>query len=220
MNALETAVLRTIGENLTSPDVFSDITPIRDSVNSAVQELCALTGSYVQTYHLPLYANRHFYRMGWRDHFGYIIECWDRQRKYKLSRTDILSLSLTDPWFLKNNGDPDQYFEVGHNIIGLDNAPSADGKLLELTCVAIPKAVSSDIEPVKLRAVFEQAAINYAISEFYASRGDASRATEFLERYVTFGGLMAIHPQQAERLWAMGGYDQKRRDFYQGGTPK
>ena len=180
-----------------------------------------LTGSYTQTYHLPLYGDRFFYRVGWpEDHFGYVIECLDRQRRYKLGRTDILSLAQSRPWFLKDSGDPDEYFEVGNTIIGIDRAPTADGKLLELTCAAIPKAIASDIQPVKLRAVFEQAAIQYAVSEFYASRGDANRATEFLERYVTFGGLMAIHPQQAERLWAMGGYDQKRRDFYQGGTPK
>lgn len=214
MNALEKAVLQTIGESLTSPDVFSDITPIRDSVNAAIQEICMLTGSYTQVYHLPLYGDRFFYRMGWpQDHFGYVIECWDRQRNYKLGRTDIMSLAQYRPWFLKDNGDPDEYCEVGNDIIGIDRAPSADGKLLELTCVAIPKAVSSDIESVKLRSVFDQAAIQYAVSEFYASRGDAGRAKEFLERYIEFAGLMAIHPQQAERMWVTGKGDYFNKQF-------
>lgn len=210
MNALEAAVLRTIGENVSSPDVFSDITPIRDSVSHAVQEICMLTGSYTQKYHLPLYGDRYFYRMAWPvDHFGYVIECWDRQRNYKLGRTDILSLAQYRPWFLKDSGDPDEYFEVGNSVIGIDRAPSADGKLLELTCVAIPAMIASDIQPVKLRAVFEQAAIQYAASEFYASRGDANRAKEFLERYIEFAGIMSIHPMQGERMWVTG----KGNDF-------
>ena len=193
MNALETAVLRVIGESTSSPDVFSDITPIRDSVSAAVQEICMLTGSYTQVYHLPLYGDRFFYRMGWpEDHFGYVIECWDRQRRYKLGRTDILSLAQYRPWFLKDSGDPGEYFEVGNTIIGIDRAPSADGKLLELTCAAIPKAITSDIQPMKLRAVFEQAAIQYAVSEFYASRGDANRAKDLLERYIEFAGLSGL----------------------------
>lgn len=206
MNDLEKNVLQIVGESTTAPDVFSDITPVRDSVNSAVQELCALTGSYVQPYHLPLYTDRHFYRMGWGyDHFGYVLECWDRQRKFKLQRTDILQISLIDPWFLKRSGDPDRYMEVGHNVIGIDRAPSQDGKLLELTCVAIPKAVSTDSEPIKLRDLFRSAAVNYAVSEFYASRGDAARATEWFNQYLEAGNLMSLSPQQAERLWQMGG---------------
>ena len=219
MNALEKAALQIIGESTSSPDVFSDITPIRDSVSAAVQEICMLTGSYTQVYHLPLYGDRFFYRMGWpEDHFGYVIECWDRQRRYKLGRTDILSLAQYRPWFLKDSGDPDEYFEVGNTIIGIDRAPSADGKLLELTCAAIPKAIASDIQPVKLRAVFEQAAIQYALSEFYASRGDANWAKDHLERYIEFAGLMSIHPQQAERMWAMGSGNRRDFNVVTGGT--
>lgn len=210
MNDLEKNVIQLIGESATSPDVFSDITPIRDSANSAIQELCALTGSYVQTYHMPLYTDRHFYRMGWlHDHFGYVLEAWDRQSKYRLERTDVLSVSIQDPWFLKRSGDPLKYFEVGHSIIGIDRAPSSDGKVLELTCAAIPKAVATDSDPVKLRDVFKRAAVHYAVSEFYASRGDATRAKEWYEKYLEAAGLMNLRPDQAERVWQMGGYERK-----------
>jgi hypothetical protein len=219
LNSLEKDVCRLIGESITSPDVFSDITPIRDSVNSAVQELCALTGSYVQPYHMPLYTDRHFYRMGWlHDHFGYVIECWDRQRKYKLGRTDVRALSQIDPWFLKRSGDPTRYFEVGHTIIGIDRAPSQDGQILEMTCAAIPKAVANDGDPVKLRDVFRRSAVNYAVSEFYASRGDAERAKDYLQRYVDSAGLMNIHPDQADRLYQMA--TDKSRWAARGGEAK
>mgnify|MGYP001597140728 FL=1 len=205
-NDLEKNVMQLIGENISSPDVFSDITPIRDSVNFAVQELCALTGSYTMVYHLPLYTDRHFYRLGLKhDHFGYVLESWDRQRKYRLERTDVLAVYIQDPWFLKRNGDPNRYFEVGHTIIGIDRAPSAGGNLLELTCAAITKAVATDTDPVKLRDVFKRAAVHYAVSEFYASRGDATRAAEWFGKYLEAAGLMNLRPDQAERVWQMGG---------------
>ena len=204
MNDLEKHVLQIIGEDITTPDVFSDITPVRDSVNYAVQELCMLTGSYKMVYHLPLYAGRNFYRMGWDyDHFGYIIECWDRSRKFKLERTDIYTLKSQDPWFLKLSGNPDRYFEIGNDVVGFDRAPSAHGVVLELTCVAIPRAVDTDAKPVKIRDVFERASVYMGVSEFYASRGDVNRAKDFLLKYAETAGLMELHPDQADRLWQM-----------------
>ena len=78
MNSLESHALRLIGENTSSPDVFSDtaagMAPIRDSINDALQELCMLTGSYRRPYLLPLYADRQFYRMSFeRDYFGWVV---------------------------------------------------------------------------------------------------------------------------------------------------
>ena len=205
MNDLEKHVLQIIGEDTTSPDVFSDITPIRDSVNSGIQELCAVTGSFKMVYHLPLYLDRWFYRMAWNfDHFGYVIEAWDRARKFKLQRTDIHTLRQVEPSFLQLNGPPERYFEIGDDVIGFDRAPGASGPVLELTCVAIPKAVATDADPVKVRDVYARAAVYYAVSEFYAGRGDGKRATDFYTKYLETAQIMHIHPEQADRLYQIG----------------
>ena len=58
MNALETKVLEMVGEDTTTPDVFTDdetgMAPVRDSLNDAIQEIVSLTGSKVSKYYLPL----------------------------------------------------------------------------------------------------------------------------------------------------------------------
>ena len=190
-------------------DVFTDtdagITPVRDSINAAIQEICLASGSYTRVYHLPLYAGRFFYRMEWAvDHFGWVVDCWNRRRKNKLVQTDISTLALDDPWFLNNVGTPDRYMQIGWKYLGFDKAPSAHGDTLEITCVVIPKAYTSNTDPIKLRPVHQQAASQYAAMEFYASRGDVPRATEWMARYMESAGLAAFHPQQPERTFEIG----------------
>ena len=49
MNELETHVLELIGEDVDSPDVFTDddagMAPIRDSINDAIEEISMVSGS-------------------------------------------------------------------------------------------------------------------------------------------------------------------------------
>lgn len=215
MNDLETHVLRLIGENVSSPDVFTDtatgIAQIRDSLNDAIQELCMVTGSYRRTYHLTLMANRQFYRLApQNDYLGYIVGCWDRHLKRRLERTDPLSLSNADGWWMKRTGLPLKYMQLGLTHVGIYMAPSAKGVVLELDCVMVPKAYTEDEAPIKLRNNFQRAAVYLAVSEFYASRGDAPRATEYLNRYLETAGLMQLRPQMAERQYRYGGYEAKK----------
>ncbi len=205
MNALETDVLNAIGESLTAPDVYSDLTPVRDSINAAIQEVCLASGSYTRVYHLPLYAGRFFYRMEWAvDHFAWVVECWNRRQRNKLVQTDISTLALQDPWFLKNVGPPNRYAQIGWKYLGFDRAPSAHGDTLEITCAVIPKAYTTDSDPIKLRPVFRQAATQYAVSEFFASRGDATRAGEWLAKYLETAGMAAMKPMMPERTFQVG----------------
>jgi hypothetical protein len=88
-------------------------------------------------------------------------------------------------------------------------APSAKGIILELDCVMIPRPYTSDMDPVKVRAQFENAAVYFAVSEFYASRGDAKRAVEYHARYIETAGLSALHPMTADRNWRFGGDERK-----------
>lgn len=201
-NALEVEVLQMVGEDTTSPDVYTDITPIRDSVNAAIQELCMVTGSVTATYHLPLEAGRNYYRTQWTDgDLGYVLNCRDVERKYALSQTDPATMSSCWPDHLKTTGYPTQYYQIGQKYLGLDRAPSASGGLLEIDCVIIPAAYTTDASPIPLRYAFQRAAVYYACSEFYASRGDAGRAQEMLQKYLETAGVMALSPQAADRQW-------------------
>lgn len=214
MNDLETHVLRLIGENVTSPDVFTDdatgMAQIRTSINDALQELCMVTGSYRRVYYLPLLADRVVYRLSpQQDYLGYIVGAFDREYKRRLIRTDLTALIAYDPWWLKRSGPPLQYLQIGYRHIGIYMAPSSKGKILELDCVMIPQPYTADTDPVKVRNQFRNAAVYYAVSEFYASRGDAKRAQEYFQRYIETAGLQTNHPQYNERQYRFGGYDNK-----------
>ena len=214
MNALETHALRLIGENTTSPDVFTDtdagIAQIRASLNDAIQELCMVTGSYRRVYHLSLLASRQFYRIApQNDYLAWIVSVWDRSQKRRLERTDILTMSAQDGWWMKRTGPPLQYMQLGLTHMGIYMAPSAQGVVLEIDCVMIPKSYTDDTAPVRLRDNYQRAAVYYAVSEFYASRGDAKRGQEYLERYLGMAGLASLRPVYAERQFQFGGYEQR-----------
>lgn len=210
MNDLEKHVLRLIGENVDSPDVFTDsdagLAQIRKSINDAIEELCMLTGSYRRSVLVPLYGDRMFYRLGFeRDHLGWVVEAWDRGRRWRLTQTNARRLYEQDRDFLSRTGSPDEYFQLGHDTLGVWRKPSANGTVLELTCVMIPKPYTDDKAAIRLRHAYETAAAYLGASEFYASRGNAGRATEYLLRYLETAKLQGMHPLAQEQAPVMGG---------------
>lgn len=210
MNAIETLVLEWVGESITSPDVYADtdqgMAPVRDSINSAIQELCMLTRAYVRTYYVPLVSGRQVYRIvPRRDFWGYSLEVWERTNHRKLEQTSLAKLSASDTSFLSRGAQtPTHYYPVGLNHLGLWPKPDSTGKVLEIRTVMIPKAYEEDTDPIHLRDAYERATAWYAISEHYAARGDAGRAQEAWLRYVEVAGLSFLDPSQADRLFLMG----------------
>jgi hypothetical protein len=67
--------------------------------------------------------------------------------------------------------------------------PSGSSDALEITFVEIPKAYESGDDRVKLKSDFEDAAVHYAISEYWASRGDAVEAKKFWVLYLKALGI-------------------------------
>jgi hypothetical protein len=212
MNSLETQVLRLIGESTASPDVFGELTDsfqqIRGSLNDAIQELNMATGAYRRTYFLPIYSGQQLYRLATVvDYIGYVVQAWDRARKYRLMRTDLMALSRFDPWWMKLSGPMTQYFQAGLNVVGVYRLPS-ENTVLELDCVMIPSPYTAGTDAIKLRAQYQRAAVHYAVSEFYASRGDANRANEYFTRYLETANLMMLRPGMAERQYYIGSVDK------------
>jgi hypothetical protein len=210
LNSLEKQVLKTIGENTSDPDVFLDtdagLDPIRDSLNDGIQELCMATGAYRIPYLLPLETNTWVYTLSWdRDYFGYIVQAWDRQRRYRLEQTDLNKLASMDSEFLQTTGNATHYVHIGYNKIIIYKKPSADGNVLELDCVAIPKPYVYDNSLVKMRANWERGVVYYAVSDFYASRGDANRATYYYNQYIEVANLMKLKPPVYEQQYRLGG---------------
>jgi hypothetical protein len=211
MKTLEKETLKLIGEDVSSPDVFLDtatgLAQIRGSINDAIQQMCMVTGSYKKRYFLPLREDCQFYRISWeQDYFGYIVSAWDRIRHTKLEQTDVIRLTAEDAWWMQRNGYPEQYIHIGYQYLGIYMKPSSSDNVLELDCIVIPKAYSTDNDPIKMREAFQRATVQMAVSEFYASRGDASKATERLNEALETANLKNLHPDAAEQQYQFGGY--------------
>jgi len=186
LNSLEQQVLRIIGEDPSSPDVFTDqnIGQVRCSLNDAIQEITMLTGGHEDTFHVPLLTDKKFYRINFaRGFFGWIVDCWIVGGRRRLEQTDFIKLWAENNRWLRAAGTPWQYFQVGANIIGLDRSPSSDTDVLELRCVVIPAAYKQDSDKIKLRKEFQHAAVNFAVSEYWASRGDTQSAVDGFQMY-------------------------------------
>jgi hypothetical protein len=192
MNALERKVLELVGENVDTPDVFDEtgIEQIRNSVNDAIQEIAILTGGYKRQYFIPLRAGQMFYRFRMHTgHLGWVTDVWDVNRKLRLEQTDAIRLSNHDPRWMVSTGQPDSYLQLGEDVIGFYRKPSASANMMEITVVEIPYPYTGDDDRIKLRDSFQFATVHFAVSEFWASRGDAKEAAAHGQLYLDALGL-------------------------------
>lgn len=207
MNDLEKQVLEYIGEDPDSPDVFVDtdagIKPIRDSINDAIEEISLVTGAIKRRYHLPLEANKLFYRLKFRgDHLAWITDVWLVDQKRRLEQVDFTRLKAFNPRWQQNFGTPESYFPIGVNSFGVWPRASGGGMLL-LDCIVIPARYTEDTNKIRIRKEFQRSVVDLAVSEYWASRGDARSAMIELGSYVEAVGLQAtetLHPEQANRF--------------------
>lgn len=202
MNDLERDVLQIIGENTDSPDVFHDtpegMAQIRDSINDAIEEIAMITGSVQRQYPLLLRSDQTFYRMDFRRHqFGWITDAWLISIKRRLEQTDLIKVSAQNPRWLWNTGNPLAYGQIGLDTLFVWPCPAAD-LVVDLTCVVIPMRYAEDYDRVLLRAMYHSAAVNFAVSEYYASRGDATQATYRYKLYLGEMGLAGLYPRSFE----------------------
>ena len=196
MKDIEKRILRQIGEDPDNPDVFTDanITPIRDSVNDSVEEIAMLTGVYTGRYYAQLYPGVMFYRLNFtKGQFGWIKSCWFANKKIPLEQTSITKLSIENPLWMQSDGDPYQYIPVGTDILGVYPKPTGTGDVLELECAIIPDRYTTDDERLNIRRDYEKTTTYYAMSEYYASRGDAKEATRHYAKYTEMLGLDRSH---------------------------
>lgn len=196
MNRLERRVLSLIGEDADNPDAFSDITPVRDSINDAIQEIIAVTGGAKVDYKLSL-ANQTFYRLKLsQGYFGWVTDAWLVNERRRLTHTDFIQLKAEDPRWLIHNATPIKYMQVGANVIGFYPRPT--GGFVDLTIVRIPKAYTSDVDRIMLREAYERSVVHYAVSEYWASRGDAQEAMTHINQYLSILGVREQYNVPAE----------------------
>jgi hypothetical protein len=205
MNELESQVLRLIGENAESPDVFTEdsgISSIRESLNDAVEELCLLTGSVKRNYQLIAKTGETFYRLAFnRDQYGWVTDAWLPGFRRRLEQTDIQRLNTYNPRWMQNVGTPQAYFPIGSNIIGLWPAPGGNNMMIELTCVIITQRYTSADERIKIRTAWQDIAVHFGAAEYYASTGDVTNAMGELQHFIGLAGILAGYDMSKDYRW-------------------
>lgn len=209
MNAIEEKVLELIGESTSSPDVFTDdeegMAPIRDSINDAIAEITMVTGALKRQYFLPLRQGIGFYRLRLANgSLGWITDVWSVTQQRRLEQTDLVRLNAHDPRWMVHSASSEAYMPIGSDCIGVYPKPSGSSDVLELTLVEIPNAYASDRDRIKLRHTYQYATVNYAVAEYWASRGDAGEATKHMQLYMDALGLKQQYVQQSEALRTLG----------------
>ncbi len=203
MNAIETRVLELIGEDVDAPDVFTDanIAPIRDSINEAIAEIIMMTGGYKRQYFLPLRELTGFYRLlPTHGEVGWITDVFLVNPRYRLIQTDLLKLNAQDPRWMVSSSQPNYYIPIGQDVIGFHPKPSSASDVVEITMVEIPTEYTTDSDRIKVRDSYQYATVNYAVADFWASRGDAAEASKFMALYMDAMGLSAMRDPQPERI--------------------
>ena len=194
MHALEKKVLELIGDDPENPDVFLDtvagIEPIRDSINDAIQEIVTITGSNKQQYLIPLRAGQQFYRLLSNvGYLGWITDVWLVNKKRRLEQTGLMKVTRHDPRWMMSSADPQSYIPIGNELIAVYPKPSASSDVLEVTVIEIPKEYDDERSKIKIRKDFQYAVVEYAVSEYWASRGDANEATLHYNLYLKALGM-------------------------------
>jgi len=200
MNALEQKVLELIGEDTSSPDVFTDddvgMEPIRKSIGEAIEEVVMLTGSFKRQYFIPLRSGQGFYRLRPQNgSVGWICDAWAVNQQRRLEQTDLTRLNAYDPKWMKYTGSPEAYLPLSHNVIGFYPKPPSDGNVIELTIVEIPTQYTSDRDRIKVRNAFQYAIVKAAVADFWASRGDAVEAQMHTQEYLEALGIRQQYAQ-------------------------
>jgi hypothetical protein len=203
MHRLERKVLELIGEDPDNPDVFTDdelgMAPVRDSLNDAIQEVQMLEGANRRQYFIPLRSGQQIYRLDLNyGYVGWITDVWLINKKYRLEQTSVVRLTAHDPRWMVSSADPRSYFPIGSDSICVYPKPSASSDTLEVTIVEIPIAYTDSNSKVHIKSDFEYAAIHYAVSEYWASRGDAREALKHFKLYLDAMGLREEYDQHAQ----------------------
>jgi len=195
MNAIEREILRLVGENVESPDVFTDITPVRDSVNDAIEEISMVTGGVRQSYKLVLKKDQMFYRLSFADgYFGWITHAWYAGQRRTIEHRSLGWLDKQNSRWMKEVGTPLNYFIAGEDVLGIHPVPAGDGGVIDLDCTVIPLAYTADGDQIRVRNEFHRALVHFAVSEYWASRGDAKEAMKHHQQYLKVLGLASIYP--------------------------
>lgn len=193
INDIERRVLEMIGENPDSPDVFADteagMEPIRKAISDAISEIIMVTGSRKRQYQFPLREGQPIYRIVISGgSIGWITNAFSIVNARRLEQTDLHAMIAHDPRWMQSSGTPWRYFPIGNDVVGFYPRPTGE-EVIELTIVEIPDGYTRGEDRILLREAFKYAAVHFAVSQYWATRGDATEAASHFQSYMKAIGM-------------------------------
>ncbi len=148
LGELKKLVMNIVGEDSASPTYWTDSndSELRGYINDAVEEVCILTGQYVEDLNIPVFANRQHYildfskgsQLLWINHARIEPESW------RLGQVDPEKLSREDYNWMTRTGTPINFCSIGLDTIRLIPFPTVDGKVIEMNVTAIPPTLTKN----------------------------------------------------------------------------
>ena len=211
MNTVEKRVLRFIGEDVDSPDVFtsSNLDQIQSSINDAIEELCTMSGSVTNNYRLSLVDGVNLYKISFvRNQFCYIVSAWLPDKTRRLKQSSMGAIERYDYRWLSTANTPSFYFPVGVDQVGFYPMYGEDGHQVELKCVVLPEKYTRDTEVLQIRSDWDDALVNYAVAEYFASVGDLEKSAMWFSQYYKYASQFGHRTQMPDRWVTTGAVEQ------------
>ena len=218
MNKLERQVLEMIGENVSSPDVFKDTDPgieqIRQSISDGIAETIIIVGGWIENFRIPLIVDQTFYRIELANSdIGWFTDVWNVDTQTRLNQASLITLNSWDPLWMRYTGTPTQYVPIGTNTIAVCPKASSSSGVLECHIAAIPHVYKTDRDRIKLKKTYERAVVDYAVGEYWASRGSAQEATAHFARFADAVGLAKTDRGNTSRIQTFSNVKQSPDDI-------
>lgn len=188
LSEVKKMVMDIVGEDSSSPTYWtsSNDIEIEDYINDAVEEVCVLTGMYVQDIHLPLHAGRDYYRLdaGKGGEFLYVNYMRVLPEGYSVGMSDTTKLTREDYNWMTRTGTPRTFFFVNPDIIRVVPMAGVGGQSLEIVASTIPPSYTLDDEVIDLDESLISVVVAYAASMIFLSMRSFPKSSYWLKVYM------------------------------------
>jgi hypothetical protein len=180
MNREEIKARIAVGINDDPDDpVFFDEAQFNALVDDAVEFIVAETRSVRRTCFVPLRAGSMIYSTrSLADDMMFPLRIWNNQNDHRLTATDFQTLDKTYERWQRTNQDPQCWFPVSWDLIGIWPWPAAPGGVLRIDYLAWPRSLQDDEDEPELLEITHEAVILYGRYMGMLKQWDADRAKD------------------------------------------
>lgn len=210
ISEIKQRILNGINDDPDNPVFFTDA-QLNTLIDEARDVIALQTRSIRQTTFLPLREGTAFYNL--RNLAPDLLipnRIWNHSNSSRLSVTSMEELDQFQQRWQDTTGDPESWFSVSWDIIGLYPRPSASGGILRIDYYAWPRAIVVDdnLDPVENP---DDSIVHYGVYLGLLKQWDTERAVDAFEKFASSANLDKAHAHQLRQ--AHRSYARTQLDF-------